>query len=223
MTLSFLETVRRRHSVRAFLSQPLPASVIAAVVEDAKRAPSNCNTQPWNVHVVSGAKRDRLSTALLEAATQGDVSKDFSFDVADYAGRYRERQMEQGKAYHEALTVARDDKAGRQGATLANYTFFNAPHVALLFMPSIGDNVRAAADVGMYAQTFLLSLAARGLGGVPQTSLGMFADTIRGVLGLPADLKFLFGISFGYADESAKANQLVMPRDPIAANVTFHE
>jgi nitroreductase len=142
--------------------------------------------------------------------------------VADYAGRCRERQLEEGKANQEARTVGRHENAGRPNAGLANYTFFNAPHVALLFMPSIGDNVRAAADVGMYAQTFLLSLAARGLGGVPQTSLGMFADTIRGVLGLPAGLKFLFGISFGYEDTGAKANQLKMPRDPVAASVTFH-
>ena len=52
-----------------------------------------------------------------------------------------------------------------------NYSFFNAPHVALLFMPSFGDNVRVGSDIGMYGQTFLLSLAARGRGGIPQTSL----------------------------------------------------
>ncbi|SFY22293.1 hypothetical protein SAMN04244547_04561 [Azotobacter vinelandii] len=28
--------------------------------------------------------------------------------------------------------------------------------------PGVGDNVRVAADVGMYAQTFLLALAASG-------------------------------------------------------------
>jgi nitroreductase len=89
-------------------------------------------------------------------------------------------------------------------------------------MRPVGDNVRAAADVGMYAQTFLLSLAARGLGGVPQTSLGMFADTIREVLGLPPDLLMLFGISFGYPDEASPANRLVMERDPVSASVTFH-
>jgi nitroreductase len=221
--LSFAETVRRRHSVRAFLSDPVPGAVIRDVLEDAQRAPSNCNTQPWIVHIVSGAKRDRLSAALVAAVGAGKYSKDFSFDVADYSGRCRERQMEQGKAYHEALSVERDDTAERQRAGMANYTFFNAPHVALLFMPEIGDNVRAAADVGMYAQTLLLALVARGLGGVPQTSLGMFADTIRDVLGLPAELKFLFGISFGYPDKAAKANQLAMRRDPIAANVTFHD
>jgi hypothetical protein len=37
----------------------------------------------------------------------------------------------------------------------------------------------------MYGQTFLLSLAARGLGGLPQTVIGLYADTVRAVLGVP--------------------------------------
>jgi nitroreductase len=105
----------------------------------------------------------------------------------------------------------------------ANFSFFNAPHVALLFMPPIGDCVRVAGDLGMYGQPFLLSLAARGLGGVPQTVLGLYADTIRGTLGISNELKLLFGISFGYPDEGATANRSRMRRDPFSANVTFHE
>lgn len=60
------------------------------------------------------------------------------------------------------------------------------------------------------------------LGGVPQTVLGMFADTVRDVLGVSSDQKLLYGISFGYADEGAQANRTRMGRDPISSNVTFH-
>jgi nitroreductase len=221
-TLPFADTVRARRSVRAFLPDPLPDAVIAEILEEANLSPSNCNTQPWNVHVVSGASRDALSEALLQAVGKSAFSKDFSFAVTDYTGRCSERQQAQGKAHHEALSVGRDDAERRMAAAMGNYRFFGAPHVVLLFMPSVGDNVRAAADVGMYAQTFLLALAARGLGGVPQTSLGMFADTIRDALGIAAELKLLFGISFGRADPAAPANRLAMPRDPLSAGVTFH-
>ncbi|WP_256727214.1 nitroreductase family protein [Streptomyces acidiscabies] len=47
--------MRARRSVRTFLPTPLPPSDIRAVLEDARTAPSNCNTQPWTVHIVSGA------------------------------------------------------------------------------------------------------------------------------------------------------------------------
>ncbi|WP_262486568.1 nitroreductase family protein [Chryseobacterium hispalense] len=89
-------------------------------------------------------------------------------------------------------------------------------------MPSVGDNVRVASDVGMYAQTFLLSLTAHGLAGVPQTVLGFFADVIRKHLGISEDYKMLFGVSFGYEDKSVIANGLKMERASIEENVTFH-
>jgi nitroreductase len=56
----FRDVIRDRHSVRSFLPEPVPDAVIRAVLEDAQLAPSNCNTQPWQVHIVSGAKLDLL-------------------------------------------------------------------------------------------------------------------------------------------------------------------
>lgn len=220
--LSFFDVVRARHSCRGFLPQPVPDAVIEEVLKDAQCAPSNCNTQPWATHIVSGAKVQELSQALLKAAGEGRYSPDFSFDQAVFSGRYAERIAEQGKAYYGALCVARDDEQSRNAAVALNFTFFNAPHVALLFMPTAGDNVRVAGDIGMYGQNFLLSLVAHGLGGVPQTSLGFFAATIREVLGVPADMKLLFGISFGTPDPKAPGNSFKIAHDPIAMNVTFH-
>jgi len=221
-TLSFQQTVRTRKSIRRFLSRPVADAIVHEVLEDARRTPSNANTQPWNVHIVSGEKLRQLSGALYDAMGAGRFSPDFSFDTRTFFGRYKERSFEQGQSYHEAIDVARNDEAGRKAAAALNYSFFNAPHVALLFMPSFGDNVRVASDIGMYAQTFLLSLTARGLGGVPQTSLGFFAQTMRELLGVPDELRFLFGISFGYPDGTAPCNRMRTGRDPVSHGVTFH-
>jgi hypothetical protein len=43
----------------------------------------------------------------------------------------------------------------------------------------------------------------------------MYADVVRDVLGVPDDLKLLFGISFGTADPAAAINDLRMHRLPI--------
>lgn len=221
-SLSFRETVRKRRSYRGFLPTPVNDAVIMDVLEDAQRAPSNCNTQPWNTHIVSGAKRDELSNAIIEASRANHFTPDFSFDMNAFYGRYGERKNDQGRAYYNALAVERSDEIGRQAAVELNYRFFNAPHVALLFTPSFGDNARVASDIGMYGQTLLLSLTAHGLGGIPQTSLGFFADTIREVLGIDPALKMLFGISFGHPDPDAPGNRMIMDRDPVSANVTLH-
>src|SRR5688572_24859143 len=55
-TLSFEETVRERRSFRSFLPTPVPGEQILQVLQDAQCSPSNCNTQPWNTHIVSGEK-----------------------------------------------------------------------------------------------------------------------------------------------------------------------
>jgi nitroreductase len=220
--LSFKEVVRLRKSCRGFLPTPVPADIITSVLDDARQAPSNCNTQPWVTHLVSGDKLRELSDAILAAIAAGEYSPDFSFDNAEFYGRFGERQRAQGKAYYDTLGVARDDKEGRTAAGNLNYTFFGAPQVALLFMPSFGDNVRVAGDLGMYGQTFLLSLTDHGLAGIPQTSLGFFAAIIRRVLNISDELKLLFGISFGYADPEASLNTIKLGRDPLASNVFFH-
>lgn len=199
----FRDVVRDRHSVRGFDPRPVSEDVLRSVLEDAQRAPSNCNTQPWQTHIVSGAKRDALSRAILEADDAEHLTPDFSFAISDFGGIYNQRAKDQGAAYYRAIGVPRKAYDQRRDASRRNLEFFGAPHVALLFMPSVGDNVRVAGDIGMYAQTFLLSLTAHGLGGIPQTMLGFYADTIREVLGVDPSLKLLFGISFGHPDETS--------------------
>jgi nitroreductase len=221
-TLSFEEATRVRRSIRGFLDKPVPEPLIREVLEDAQYAPSNCNTQPWNTHIVRGDKLKQLSAVLHERNDAGAFTPDFSFDQNDFYGEYRKRNDALGKAYYESMNVMREDKEGRARAGARNYSFFDAPQAAFLFMPSFGDNVRVAGDMGMYGQTFLLSLAARGLGGIPQTALGFFAGTIREFLGIPDELKLLFGISFGYLDDDAPGNRIRMDRVPVDTSVTFH-
>jgi nitroreductase len=221
-TLSFKEAVRLRRSIRGFLDKPVPDNVIREVLEDAQHAPSNCNTQPWNTHIFRGEKLKQLSQLLHAKNDAGEFTPDFSFDQGDFYGEYRKRNEALGKAYYEAMNVMREDKDGRRRVGAMNYSFFNAPQLALLFMPSFGDNVRVAGDIGMYGQTLLLSLAARGLGGIPQTSLGFFAGTIREFLGIPEELKLLFGISFGYPDDAAPGNRIHMDRVSVDTSVSFH-
>jgi nitroreductase len=222
-TLTFQETVRTRRSYRGFLDRVVPDDVLTAVLEDAQRAPSNCNTQPWDVHIVRGARLAEMSNILNKKSRLQSHSSDFSFDMSAFYGCYGERKDAQGRAYYEAMGVAREDKDGRRHAADQNLSFFGAPQVALMFMPSFGDNVRTAGDIGMYAQTFLLSLAARGLGGIPQTSLGFYAGTIRQILGISQEMKMLFGMSFGYPDEAAPGNRIRMGRVPLSDSVHFHD
>ncbi|MGX1564661.1 nitroreductase [Streptomyces sp. NPDC055506] len=193
------------------------------MLEDAQTAPSNCNTQPWTVHVVSGAPRNALSKQLLKADEEGRLSCDFTFSYSDFGeGAYLDRAHDHAATLYQALGIPRSDRSQRKAAARENLAFFDAPHVAFLFMPTFGDGVRAAGDIGMYAQNFLLSLAARGLDGIPQTMLGFYADVVREFLGVPEELRLLFGISFGTADPAASVNGFRMGRVPLEQSVVLH-
>ncbi|WP_279051145.1 nitroreductase [Cedecea davisae] len=220
--LAFDEAVRQRFSSRAFLPTPLSDEQIRAVLQDAQYSPSNCNTQPWHVHIASGETKDALQKMMIENDSAGKATPDFSFSYDDFHGDYYERSQRQAKIYYDALGIAREDKDKRREAFLRNYKFFGAPHVAFLFMPSFGDNVRVASDIGMYGQSFLLSLAARGFAGIPQTLLGFHADETRRLLGVSDDHRLLFGISFGYADPDAPSGKVRMWRQSVEESVTLH-
>jgi len=216
----FRQIADSRRSIRGFLPRPVDRALLEQVFATAATAPSNCNTQPWQSHVVSGALRDRLSRIFMETIAQGKHSLDFPYE-AKYDGVYRRRQVDVAVLLYQALGVARDDREGRQRAWLRNLEFFGAPHVVFIFMPDWCD-IREACDVGMYAQNLMLSMRAHGLASCPQTILGYDADSVRRELGIDESMKLLFGISFGYEDPDLPENRIVPERAPLEEQVQFH-
>jgi nitroreductase len=200
----FANIVSSRHCVRSFRPDPVPRDVLDRVLRVAQQAPSNCNTQPWLTYVVGGARCERLAQALLSAAMENRMSKDYPFD-GKYAGVYQERQFTAAACLADAQGIAREDKVRRQQAVMRNFGFFGAPHAIILCMHD-WCGVREAGDVGIYAQTLMLGLTAAGIGSCPQTAIGMFSDVVREHLELPDDQKVFIGISFGYADDNPVNN-----------------
>ena len=216
----FERIVRSRRSVRGFLPREVDDDTLQRVFALAQTAPSNCNTQPWHVHVVSGAAAATIKQQLTEAVASGDLAMDFPYS-GKYDGRYRERQYDAAAQLYTAMGIAREDKAGRNVAFMRNFSFFDAPHAAFLFLP--GEfGLREAADLGMYAQNLMLALTAYGIASCPQTALGFQADRVRETLAVDADMKLLFGIAFGYEDTSVAANRARVGRADIDDVVTFH-
>ena len=217
----FDDIVRGRRSLRAFLPRPVPRETLEHIFAVAQRAPSNCNTQPWLAHVASGESLEALRSRMSERFMAGDMSMDFPYE-GKYEGVYKERQYGSAQALYDAVNITREDKAGRQVQFMRNFTFFDAPHVAFMFLPE-PFGLREAADLGMYAQTLMLAMTAHGLGSCPQTALSFQANFIRESLGIDASNKLLFGISFGYPDPDAPANTCVTDRASVADSVVFHD
>ena len=76
----FLSIVNNRRSMRDFKPDLVPQDIIASVCGGAQRAPSNCNTQPWLVHVVTGDTLEQLRAELPAKFVAGDIALDFPYD-----------------------------------------------------------------------------------------------------------------------------------------------
>ena len=78
-----------------------------------------------------------------------------------------------------------------------------------------------AMSVGMYVQTLLLGLTARGLGSCCEVSLAAYPDIIRKELGIPPELVIICGVAIGYTDFDFPANRLRVERAPVEHNVAI--
>ena len=57
---NFEELVKERHSVRDFLPKEVPKETLKKIIQIALDSPSWCNSQPWNIYVVSGKPLEEI-------------------------------------------------------------------------------------------------------------------------------------------------------------------
>ena len=77
--MEFADVVRARHSYRGFTPKQVDEQTLKRwIFELASWAPSNCNVQPWHVHVLSGEACDRMREKMKAAAlTAEEPNPDF--------------------------------------------------------------------------------------------------------------------------------------------------
>ena len=218
--LSAIDAVTGRHSMRRFLSDPIPEETIRAILAAAARAPSGTNSQPWKVHVVTGAARDRVSSAALEAAKAGERSEEYAYMPSPFPEPYKTRRREVGFALYELYGIARDDMAGRMAAMLRNFEFFGAP-VGLFFSMDRAMEYGSWLDCGMFMQNVMIVARAHGLETCPQQAWCEFGRTVHQALDLPEDQVLISGMAMGVADPDAPENTLVSKREAVDGFATF--
>ena len=225
-TLTDYETLDRlltaRRSCRGYLPDEVPRATIEQVLAAAQHTASWCNTQPWNVHVVSGEAKQALSKAAVDnvIATFGQPApSDFPFPEA-YTGVYNERRKEVGWQLYEAVGVQRGDRDGSATQMLRNFEFFGAPHVAIVTTDA-DLGVYGAIDCGLYVNSFMLAAEALGLGTCAQAAIGQVAPAVRDFLGLTDDRRIVCGIAFGRPDPDHPSAGFTSRRAPHADAVTF--
>ncbi len=208
------QVIRERHSTRLFLPQPVPRELLDEALTLAVCAPSNSNIQPWHLVFASGPPRDRLVHALLEEAKRRPPN------IPPLPASFQHYRRELGVQVYGSMGIAREDKASHDAAVLRNWEFFRALLGAIICMHrDLG--LADALSVGMFVQTLLLALTARGLGTCVEVSIAGYPEIVRAELAIPPELSILCGLAVGYPDPDFPANRLHIGREAIGKNVVF--
>jgi nitroreductase len=203
--MEILEGIKTRRSIRGFKPNPITREVMEKILEAASNSPSYTNTQPWEVVVVGGKKKNELGRKLLELATvNAPTSSDLPMPKT-WPSALEERSQEHGARRLSTLGVGRQDKEGREKLRLMNFEFYGAPYAVFLFIDgSLGE--WSIFDMGLFTQNLILAAHSLGVGSCLQASVTNYALEIKQILGIAESKKLVICISMGYKDEKAKLN-----------------
>jgi len=209
-----IECIKTRKSIRAFRPEPVPEDLIKEIITAAQRSPSYKNSQPWEVAVVSGAKKEELSSLLIGLLESGAHPAPDIPEPRGWPPEIEARINASMAARGRHLGVDINDPANLVRAKKANFRFYGAPHVLYIFQDA-GVPEWSLFDAGLFAQTLMLAAHARGVGTVPQAFAIDYSEAVGKFLGLPAGKRLLLGISFGWPDPESHVNRFDSSRVPV--------
>jgi nitroreductase len=216
--------IETRRSMRAFLPTPVPRTLIEEILRVAARAPSGTNTQPWQVHVLTGAAKERLSARILAAHNDpvelSTHSQEYAYYPNEWASPYIDRRRKVGWDLYGLLGLAKTDRAGMHAQHGRNYRFFDAP-VGLMFTIDRVMEQGSWLDYGMFLQSIMIAARGHGLHTCPQAAFTQFHRVIGEELSLPPTQMLVCGMALGYADPAAIANTLQTERAAVAEFTRF--
>ncbi|WP_425334710.1 nitroreductase [Paucibacter sediminis] len=210
--------------MRAFLPTEVPRDVIEEILRVAARAPSGTNTQPWQVHVLTGAAKQRFSARIQAAfddpAELATHQEEYAYYPREWAAPYIDRRRKVGWDLYGLLGIGKTDKARMHDQHGRNYQFFDAP-VGLVFSIDRVMQQGSWLDYGMFLQNIMIAARARGLHTCPQAAFTQFHRLIADELRLRPEQMLVCGMALGYADPAAVENSLVTERAPVAEFTRF--
>ncbi len=201
--MDVIETIRDRRSTRAFRAEPVPRELLERILNDASRAPSAINMQPWEVHMILGEEARRLSRRLMRSFRERGLTcgPGSSRPLPD---RFMQRARECGEAMAPLLE--------RMGTDLSSFVnegslnFYGAPAVALIFLDESCPPERMA-DIGAFMAYLLLAAAGHGLASCPIGLVKLYEDDVKDHLNIPESKILVISIALGKPEAKAPINE----------------
>ncbi len=217
-----IHCIESRMSIRGFKKEPVPRELLEQVITTASQSPSYKNSQPWEIMVVSGEKKQGLTNLLIELLESGTPSCPDLAEPESWPPSEQARISDLFAKRKELTGIDLTDPAIVIKAKKANFRFYGAPHGVFLYQEA-SLSQWSLFDLGLFAQSLMLAAHARGLGMVPQAFLTDYAQNVKQYLDIAPTKRLVLGLSVGYPDADSPANSFQTPRSPFSEIATFAE
>lgn len=201
--MDILEVMRTRRSARAFKDEPIPRELLENILACAARAPSAINMQPWEIHMVVGEERKRLSRKLLRAFAERSLT------CGPGTGKpIPERFMERARRCAEDMAPLAE-RAGSDFKTYVNegsLNFYSAPAVALFFLDEVFLPDRMT-DIGVIVAYLILAAAGQGLASCPIGLIRSYEGEVKDHLNIAESKSLIVSVALGKADPESPMNE----------------
>ncbi|MBB2484487.1 nitroreductase [Mitsuaria sp. WAJ17] len=210
--------------MRAFLDTPVPREALEDILRVAARAPSGTNTQPWQVHVLTGAALQRLSDRIMavydDPQELSTHQEEYAYYPREWISPFIDRRRKVGWDLYGLLKIGKGDKARMHEQHGRNYRFFDAP-VGLIFSIDRVMQQGSWLDYGMFLENIMIAARGRGLHTCPQAAFTQFHRLIAEELKFGPEQMLVCGMALGHADPNAIENSLVTERAALDEFVRF--
>jgi len=220
--MDFETLVRERRSIRGYKPDPVPKLLIQEVIELATSAPSSMNTQPWHLHVVTGAPLDRIRAGNSERNLAGVKPSREILTHGDYEGVHRKRQVDIAVQLFKAMGIERHDAERRQDWVLRGFRQFDAPvSIVVTFDRQLEPGAVSHFDLGAVVYGLVLAAWSKGLGTVINGQGIMQSPVVREHAQIPPDQIIMTCVAMGFPDYDFPANHVKSTRRAAHEVVTF--
>ena len=223
--MDVFEAVNSRIACRWFLDKPVDLNIVRKLIEDAARAASNGNLQPWNVHAVAGEMLEQIKRQAVDAIEKKDwwtFETEFRAFPDSLWEPYLGRRLSHGAQLYGALGTDREDRVGRFEQLKRSYQFFNAP-VGLFITIDRGLGPGQWADLGGYIHALTFLARGYGLDTCPQVAWIRLHKLVGALLQLPPEQILYCGMALGYGDRSHPVNSFRSSRAELHEFCKFYD
>jgi nitroreductase len=209
--------VKERRSIRAFTSDQISRKEVEAVLKAALRAPSAINLQPWEVTVVMGEERERLSRTLVKAYKEKQISCSPG-NVKPLPAVFTVRGVQSFEGMKPYL-----DQMGFEFNKYINEgscNFYGAPVAIIISIDNSFSKARLV-DIGIFLGYLVLAAHDAGLWTCPIGLITAYVEEVKDALNIGENKEVVIGVALGHPDPESPVNRFTSPRENLGKIVRW--